>query len=299
MATTAIPKMTIHSQRAIFARRGGRGLLYLTVVVLAIIFMFPYFWTISSSLKATDELYVYPPKLIPDVPLPGNYPHVFELFEGNFAHWLWNTVVVTFFSVIGLVASSTVVAYSFARLRWPGRDFIFLLTLGTLMLPGEVTIIPQFLLFRHLNWLDTFKPLLVPVYFGGAFDIFLLRQFVQTIPKELDEAAFIDGANRVKILTTIIIPLMKPAIATVAVIHIVWRWSEFFGPLIYINTSEKQLLAVGLRFFEEWGSTVGQGIPQDNYLMAACVMSSAPILVLFFFTQRYFVQGIVMSGLKG
>ena len=174
-----------------------------------------------------------------------------------------------------------------------------MLTLGTLMLPSEVTIIPQFLIFKYLGWLDTFKPLLVPVYFGGAFDIFLLRQFVQTIPKELDEAAFIDGAGRFKILTTIIIPLMKPAIATVAVIHIVWRWSEFFGPLIYINTSEKQLLAVGLRFFEQWGSTVGMGVPQDNYLMAACVMSSAPILLLFFFTQRYFVQGIVMSGLKG
>jgi multiple sugar transport system permease protein len=279
-------------------QRVGRLSLYLLVIALAVLFMFPYFWTISSSLKAMDDLYTYPPSLIPKVPQPLNYVYVFELHP--FGRWLWNSLVITLLSTIGTVGSATVVAYSFARLRWPGRDLFFLLTLATMMIPAEVTLIPQFLIFRHLQWIDTIRPLWVPAFFGGgAFDIFLLRQFARTIPREMDEAAIIDGAGHFRILTTILIPLMKPAIATVTVIHVVWKWAEFMGPLIYLNSSDKFPVALGLRFFEEWGKTVGQAIPQDHYLMACCVMSTTPILLLFFFTQRYFVQGIVMSGIKG
>jgi multiple sugar transport system permease protein len=299
MATTTpnMVRTTIHNPAAVFSRKLWRAFLYLLVIVIGIMFMFPYFWTISSSFKATHELYTWPPTLLPERPIWDNYPHVFELHP--FGTWLRNTVLITILSTIGTTLSATIVGYSFARLRWPGRDIIFLITLGTMMLPGEVTLIPKFLIFKELGWLDTIRPLWIPAFFGGgAFDIFLLRQFIQTIPKELDEAAYIDGASRFRILTTILVPLMKPAIATVTVIHFVWKWSEFMGPLIYLNTTAKFPVALGLRFFEEWGQSTGTSIPQDNFLMAACVMSSAPILMLFFFTQRYFVQGIVMSGLK-
>jgi len=288
---------TIHSNQAVWAKKLSRFLLYAVVVLLAVIFMFPYFWTISSSLKPIDELYTFPPTLVPKHPLPYNYVYVFELHP--FGLWLRNTIILTVLSTIGTVSSATIVSYSFGRVRWPGRDFVFMLTLATMMLPDEVTMIPRFLIFKQINWLDTWRPLWIPAFFGGgAFDIFLLRQFIQTIPRELDEAAVIDGAGRLKILTTILVPLMKPAIATLTVLHVVWKWSEFVGPLIYLNTSEKFPVALGLRFFEQWGKTVGMAIPQDHYLMACCVMSSAPVLLLFFLTQRFFVQGIVMTGIK-
>ena len=291
-------RTTVHSERAVLARKASRVLLYSVVVLIAAIFMFPYFWTISSSLKHISELYTFPPTLFPKIPIPYNYVYVFTLHP--FGLWLRNTVIITILSTIGTVGSATFVAYAFARLRWPGRELIFMFTLATMMLPDEVTMIPKFLIFKEFGWLDTWRPLFIPAFFGGgAFDIFLLRQFIQTIPKELDEAAYIDGASRLKVLTTILVPLMKPAIATVTVIHVVWKWSEFIGPLIYLNSSEKFPVALGLRFFEQWGQSVGQAIPQDNYLMACCVMSSAPVLLLFFLTQRFFVQGIVMTGLKG
>ena len=295
MATTTA---TIHERRALAAETFRRGVLYFVVIALATMFMFPYVWTIASSFKATQELYIYPPTLLPKVWHPENYAYVFELFP--FDLWMRNTLILTVVSTIGTVGSAIIVSYAFARLRWPGRDFLFMLTLGTLMLPGEVTLIPRFLIFRQLKWLDTFAPLLVPAFFGGgAFDIFLLRQFIMTIPRELDEAAYIDGASRFRILMSVLVPLMKPAIATLTVMHIVYKWSEFLGPLIYLNSSELFPVALGLRFFEEWGKTVGQAIPQDHYLMASVVMSTTPILLLFFFTQRFFVQGIVMTGLKG
>ncbi|MBN1400048.1 MAG: carbohydrate ABC transporter permease [Anaerolineae bacterium] len=289
---------TIRDRYILLGRKTWRFLLYVLVVVLAIVFMFPYFWTIASSFKATSDLYLYPPSMLPETWHPENYVYVFELHP--FDLWMRNTVIITVLSTIGTVGSAIICSYAFARLRWPGRDLIFTLTLATLMLPGEVTLVPLFLIFRNLGWLDTWLPLFVPAYFGGgAFDIFLLRQFMRTIPRELDEAAYIDGAGRFRILMTILVPLMKPAIATLTVMHIVYKWSEFMGPLIYLNTSELFPVAVGLRFFEEWGKTVGMAIPQDHYLMGCCVMSTAPIIVLFFLAQNYFVQGIVMSGIKG
>ncbi len=279
-------------------RRSRRIGLYALVLILGTIFMFPFFWTVSSSLKATHELYIWPPPVFPATPIWGNYAEVFRLFP--FGNWVFNTVLVSFLATTGTVVSATVVAYSFARFRYPGRDLLFMITLGTMMIPTEVTLIPQFLIFKQLEWLNTIRPLWIPAWFGGgAFNIFLLRQFIQTIPRELDEAALIDGASRLRTLISIIVPLIKPALATSLVISLIWNWSDFMGPLVYLNSSSKFTLALGLRFFDEWGRSTGQGLPQDHYLMAACVMSSAPILLLFFSTQRYFVQGIVMTGIKG
>jgi multiple sugar transport system permease protein len=201
-------------------------------------------------------------------------------------------------ATLGAVMSSTLVAYSFSRFRWRGRDAIFAITLATMMLPGEVTLIPTYLIFRELGWLNSIRPLIVPAWFGGgAFNIFLMRQFMMSLPREFDEAARIDGASALRILLQVLLPLMKPVIATIAVIGFIGGWDDFMGPLIYLSTAENFTIALGLRYFSV---AEGQpGIPQTHLLMAACVMSATPVVILFFFAQRYFVQGIVMSGIKG
>lgn len=269
---------------------------YALLAVLSVLFMFPFFWTVSSSLKSASEVYIFPPLWLPSVPQWGNYAAVFRLIP--FLQWSINSAVVVVLSTAGVLVSATLVSYSFARFRYPGRDVIFILTLGTMMLPAEVTLIPQYLLFRELGWLNTIKPLWVPAWFGGyAFNIFLLRQFIMSIPRELDEAAIVDGASYPRILFSVLLPLMKPVLATVAVINFIASWNDFLGPLIYLTSPENFTLAVGLRYFNV---TPGQpGVPQNHLLMASVVMATAPCIVLFFAAQRYFVQGIVMSGLKG
>jgi ABC-type glycerol-3-phosphate transport system permease component len=226
----------------------------------------------------------------------GNYPRVFELVL--FGKWFINSVIVVSLATLGNVISATVVAYSFARFRWRGREAIFAITLATMMLPAEVTLIPQYLLFKQLGWINSIRPLWVPAWFGGgAFSIFLLRQFVMTLPREFDEAAEIDGASTLRILLQVLVPLMKPVLATIAVIVFIGGWDDFMGPLIYLQSAENFTIALGLRYF---AANEGQpGIPTTHLLMAATVMSTTPIVVLFFVAQRYFVQGIVMSGIKG
>ena len=277
-------------------RNVGKGISYVLMIFLGIMFMFPWFWTLSSSLKKPSEVYIFPPLWFSKSPRPANYVEVFETVP--FAHWFRNSVVVVVLSTLGAVASATLVAYSFARFHWPGRDIVFSITLATMMIPAQVTLIPQYLLYRNLKWLNSIKPLWIPAWFGGgAFLIFLLRQFIMTIPRELDEAATIDGANPLRILFAILIPLMKPVLATVCVITFIGAWNDFMGPLIYLASPEKFTLALGIRYFNV---TPGQaGMPEEHLLMAACVMSTLPIIVLFFSAQRYFVQGIVMSGIKG
>jgi multiple sugar transport system permease protein len=217
-----------------------------------------------------------------------------------FANFVLNSIIVVALSTTGAVLSALVVAYSFARFRWRGRDAIFAITLATIMLPAEVTLIPQYLLFKYVGWLNTFRPLWVPAWFGGgAFNIFLMRQFIMTLPREFDEAATIDGANPIRILTTVLAPLMTPVLATIAVLSLIWGWNDFMGPLIYLTTPKKFTLALGMRYFQVSSSGQSWGMPTDHYLMAACVMATTPILIVFFSAQRYFVRGIVMSGIKG
>jgi multiple sugar transport system permease protein len=275
----------------------GRTSTYLMMTLLGAVFTFPFFYTASSSLKTVSEMYTFPPVWFPQVPQPSNYQWVVEKMP--FGLWYLNSALVTVLGLTGCVVTSTLVAYSFARFRWPGRDLLFIITLGTLMIPGEVTLIPQYLIFKELGWLDSIKPLWVPSWFGGnAFAIFLLRQFLMSLPKDLDEAAVVDGASYPQILISILVPLMKPALATLAVIKFISDWNEFMGPLIYLNTRENFTIALGLRYFAVAPSGTGM-IPQDHYLMAACVMTIVPCIALFFAAQRYFVQGIVMTGIKG
>jgi ABC-type glycerol-3-phosphate transport system permease component len=274
----------------------GGAALYAVMALLAFVFMFPFLWTLMSSLKTVQELFEFPPPLFPRVPQFRNYQ--VALTTVPFALWIGNSIIVVVLATLGTVLSSSVAAYSFARFKYRGRELVFVLTLATLMLPGQVTLIPQFILFYQMGLINTLYPLWVPFWFGGtAFYIFLLRQFLMTIPPDLDEAALIDGASYLRVFWTILLPLCKPALATVGVISFINQWNEFNTPLVYLNTPDKFTVALGLSFYRnipEQG-----GMPMQHLLMAGSVMAIAPCLLLFFSAQRYFVQGIVMSGLKG
>lgn len=277
----------------------SRALLYLLVTLIAASFFWPFLWSLLSSLKAPSEVMVFPPQMFPKVPIWRNYVEVF--IRAPFGLFFKNTVIVVVFATLGSVISTLLVGFGFSRKRFPGRDFLFYVLLSTMMLPGEVTLIPQFLMFKSLGWLDTLYPLIVPSYFAGAFNVFLMRQFLMTIPIDFDEAAMLDGASSLQILFGVLLPLIKPAIITIAILSFLGHWNDFFTPLIYLNTKEKLTLSVGLRWFQGSfmyaGSDVGE--PKAQYLMAASMLTAAPCVLLFFVAQRYFVEGVVMSGIKG
>ena len=275
-----------------------RSLLYATVSLLGVLFMFPFFWTLMSSLKTVPEMYAFPPAWVPARPQFSNYLRITEVVP--YGPWLLNTIVLVSLTTSGTVLTSSMVGFAFSRFEFRGRDILFLLTLGTMMIPSQVTLIPQYILFHRLRWLNTTRPLWVPSWFGGgAFSIFLVRQFVSTIPPELDEAAVIDGAGYFRIFWQIIAPLCRPALATIAVITFIGVWNDFMGPLIYLTSKSKFTIALGLQFFKQGGGQGQEGEPLQHILMAATVVTVLPCLVLFFSVQRFFVRGIVLSGIKG
>jgi multiple sugar transport system permease protein len=229
-------------------------------------------------------------------PVWSNYPDALKFLPPETHYglvYVWNTLVLSVLTIIGTVVASTMVAFSFARLRWPGRDSVFVILLATMMLPGAVTMMPVFLIFRWLGWVDTLKPLWVPAFFGSAFNIFLLRQFFLTIPNDLEDAAKIDGCSYLGIYRRIMLPLIKPALAAVTIMTFMGAWNNFMGPLIYISSPLKMPLAYALQLFQ----TAHGGEP--GLLMAASTMMMMPVLVLFFLTQRYFIQGVTLTGIKG
>lgn len=275
----------------------GRTGMYAIVFALCVMFGFPLFWTAMSSLKTIPEMSKFPPVLIPAVPQWSNYWTVLNI-SYPVGRWFLNSVLVVLLTTSGSLVTASLVAYSLARFDYRGRDVLFMITLATMMLPAQVTLIPQFVLFYKLGWINTILPLWVPHWFGGgAFAIFLMRQFFLTLPRDLDEAALIDGAGYFRIFWLILLPLCKPVLATLAIITIIASWSDFLGPLIYLNSPEKFTVSVGLQFFKAVPEVGGE--PMQHLLMAACIMSMIPIIVIFFFGQRFFVQGIVMSGIKG
>ncbi len=271
-------------------------ILYAIAIIAALAFSLPFFWTVSSSLKPISEIYLFPPTWWPQEIRWENYRDVFTI--APFARFIWNTMIVTAFAMFGQILSASAVAYGFARFRFPGRNALFFLVLSTMMLPWQVTIVPTFLLFRYLGWINTFLPLIVPSFFGGgAFYIFLLRQFFMTIPRDLDEAAKIDGASSLRIFWNIVLPLSTAALATVAIFSFIEHWNEFIAPLIFLNSTEKFTVSIGLRFFQ---SNPFEGEePKEAILMAASLITALPPLLLFFFAQKYFVRGIVTTGMKG
>jgi multiple sugar transport system permease protein len=264
---------------------------HLILIAGSFFFVVPLLYMISTSLKATRQIAKFPPELIPNPFIWGNYPDVFTY--APFFQYLLNTLFIIIPTVVGASITSALAAYAFARLHAPGKKWIFMILLSTMMLPGVVTMIPTYILFAKLGWIGTFKPLIVPVLFGNAFYIFLMRQFFTTIPKELEDAALIDGCSRWVIFWTIILPLAKPIMATVTIFAFMSGWNEYFGPLIYLAEKTQYTLALGLQVF------VSQHTTEWGLMMAASTMMVAPIIILFFFTQKQFVQGITLTGLKG
>ncbi|MEZ4660361.1 MAG: carbohydrate ABC transporter permease [Caldilineaceae bacterium] len=269
---------------------------YACATIAAILFALPFLWTVGSSLKSVTEIFAFPPTLWPHEPRWANYADVFRI--APFGQFIYNTAFITAFAMLGQILSASAVAFGFSRFRFPGREALFFVVLSTMMLPWQVTIVPTFLLFRYLNWINTYFPLIIPSFFGGgAFYIFLLRQFFLTIPKDLDEAAKIDGASSVRIFWNILLPLAKPALATVAIFSFIEHWNEFIGPLIFLNSPEKFTVSIGLRHFT--ATPFESDEPREAILMAASLIVALPPLALFFIAQKYFVQGIVTTGLKG
>jgi multiple sugar transport system permease protein len=292
MAVTTLTRVEARSAHL----RPGRIVLYALTIGLTLIFMFPFAWTVSSSLKTSADVVSYPPTLIPPVVQWQNYYQAWTSIQ--FGIFFKNSLIVVVLTVLGGSTSAFVVAYGFARFRFPYRNALFTLCLATMILPPEVTIIPLFLTFKQVGWLDSLKPLIVPSFFGGgAFAIFLLRQFILTLPFELDEAAMIDGASRLRILTSVLVPNSKPALATVGIFTFIGHWNDFFAPLIFINTPENFTLPLGLYSLKTYAGDPGE--PKDHLLMAGSVIATLPIIVVFFLAQRYFIQGIVTTGLKG
>lgn len=294
-ATTVAPR-SIRTRRRYSARGIVALSVYVGLIALSLLMAFPLLYAVSTSLKSSDELRQMPPSLIPQVLSWGNYVRVYAL-QPLAARWVLNTLIVVFFSLPGSVATATLVAYGFARFEFPGRNFWFIVLLSTMMLPSEVTLIPSYLLFHSLGWINTFLPLTVPAWFGGgAFSIFFIRQFFMTLPRELDDAARIDGANTFQILWYVLAPLASPVIMTLVIFGFLTTWNDFFGPLIYLNSRELYTLALGLNEYRTMPETTAA--PNDNLLMAGVVYMTIPCIALFVFGQRYFVRGLVMSGLK-
>lgn len=270
-----------------------RTIVYVILTIASIAFLFPLYWMLTTSLKAQQHVMDMPPQLIPRPVMFSNYPKALTAPGFNFPVLLKNTLTYGVLETLGIVIACTLVAYSFARLRWPGRNLFFIMTLATMMIPDTVTLIPVFILFKRLGWLNTMLPLIVPGYFGSAFNIFLLRQFFMTIPTELSEAAIVDGASHPKILWHIVLPLAKPALATVTLFEFLYCWNDFMGPLIYLNREELFTLSIGLYAFRERWEI------RYDLMMAAATVVTVPILILFFFAQRTFIEGITLTGIKG
>jgi multiple sugar transport system permease protein len=267
--------------------------IYGLLIGLSLLFIFPFFWMILSALKPEAQIYKWPPQWIPDPIQWSNFSDVFGNPYLPFDTFIKNTMILEVGMISGRLISCTLIAYGFARLEAPGKNILFGILLATLMIPNAVLRIPSFILFNEFGWINTFKPLIVPAWFGEAYAIFLMRQFFRTIPKELEESAVVDGANRLQIIFRIIVPLSIPVLTVIGILSFKDIWNDFMGPLLYLNESSKYTVSVGLAYLN------GQYNTQMNLLMAASVVLMLPTLILFFIAQRAFVEGITMTGLKG
>jgi ABC-type glycerol-3-phosphate transport system permease component len=268
-----------------------RFLSILLLTITAALFLTPLVWMVSSSLKPEYQIFAMPPQLIPNPPRWANYSEALNYVP--FGRYALNTLFIALMTIIGHLFSCTLIAYGFARLRAPGRDTLFLIVLATMMLPYPVTMVPLFMLFNALGWVNSYLPLIVPAFFGSPFYIFLLRQFFLNISPELEDAASMDGANRLQTLWYVILPLSKPALATVAIFTFQTAWNDFIAPLIYLHDRSLYTITLGLDFFRSsydinWA-----------YLMAASLVTMLPVVLIFFLAQRYFIEGVNLGGVKG
>ncbi|PLV60426.1 carbohydrate ABC transporter permease [Thermotoga sp. KOL6] len=261
------------------------------LILIVFIYLLPFIWTLGTSLKPDRELLEYPPRFFPENPDWSNYAKALKKFP--FLMYLKNSVIITVGNVIGVLISAPLVAYGFSKINWKGREIFFGIMMSTIMLPGAVTMIPVFLIFRKLGWIDTFLPLVVPAFLGGgAMNVFLIRQFFNTIPNELLEAARIDGAGDLKIFFRIMLPMSKPVLALISVFTFVGSWNNYMGPLIYLMSEEKYPLALGMpTFMSRYGT-------YWNQAAAASILTLIPTIVFFLFAQKYLIEGIKLSGFK-
>jgi multiple sugar transport system permease protein/sn-glycerol 3-phosphate transport system permease protein len=281
-----------------FWRRGWKAtavtLFYAVLIAAGIFFLFPVAWMGGTSLKTIEEVSQAQLSLFPETPQWSNYTK--QLGERNFYRAYGNSIYTVLVVLLGTVSSLTVVAFAFSRLQWPGRNVVFALMLGTLMLPAQATLVPQYVLFYELGWLRTFNPITLPGFFaGGASLVFLLRQFMLTLPRELDESAAIDGANPLQMLWLIILPLSRPAIATVTVFLFVGQWNNLVQPLLYLQKAELFTMPI---YVAQKNNLQESPIPWQD-IMTASVLFVIPVLVIFILTQRYFTEGIALTGSKG
>lgn len=299
-ATIATGPAVRRSRR--LSRLAAQATTYLLLGVGAILVSLPFYWLLRSSLMVEGDNFIWPPILWPARPVWENYVEIFQVKFIPLPLFFRNSIILVVCAVIGELLATSMGGYAFGRLRWWGRDLLFAVLVATMFLPAQVTIIPLFLLFKGLGWLNTLLPLIVPSWLGHALYIFLMRQFVMTIPPELDDAARIDGCGTFRIYWNIILPLSAPAMATIAIFSFQTKWNQFFEPLIYINKTDVLPLAVGVRMFQNAALLPGGGVSGNvswSHLLAATVVMVLPIIVVFFVAQRAFIQGIVVSGVKG
>ncbi len=293
------PALAVHKAQSTRARQvTSRALLYCLLIVIAVTFLLPIAWMLSSSLKYDAQVYTIPPSFIPQPVRLANYPEALAYLP--WGTYLYNTMVrYALPSVVGVLLSCSVVAYGFSRLQWRGRDVLFFVCIATMMIPYQVTMIPLFILYKRLGWVNTYLPLTVIAFFGSPYLIFLFRQFFLGIPSELSDAARIDGCSEMGILVRIIVPLAKPAYAVAALFQFMYVWHDYLGPLIYLSKKDLRVVAIGLAFMRDqlfFRAAQGQSYP---YLMAMASVFAVPIILLFFLAQRTFIEGVALTGLKG
>jgi ABC-type glycerol-3-phosphate transport system permease component len=275
-----------------------RVLKYAVLIILTFTWVFPFYWMFTSAIKDDSQVYTIPPVL---VPIPAHWNNFIDAWTlNNFTLYAFNSIVYYCIPVTVLtVMSSVVVAYGFSRVKWPGRDILFFLCLATIMIPWQVTVVPLFITFKNLGWINTYYPLVVPALFGNAFFIFLLRQFFLTIPEDLSDAARIDGSSEFGILLRIFLPLSAPALAVVGLFRFLGAWNDYLGPLIYLNQEQYYPLALGIARLRSNITATGTAALAYPYLMAVSTIVVIPVLLLFFFAQRTFIEGISTTGVKG
>ena len=301
MATQAItPMKNAGPLRGQSVRRQKTLINVITYAMLglgAAIVLVPFWWMVKTSLTAQTRLFEFPPQLFPDPVVWRNYIEAWNALPVSFTRFTANTIFITVLAMTAEIFTCSLVAYGFARFRFPGRNFLFLLMLSTMMLPGVVTLVPTFILWRELKLIDTYDPMTLGAWFAwGPSYIFLLRQFFLTLPKEIEEAARIDGANTFQIYWHIMLPLVRPALLAIAVLSFIGNWNNFMGPLIYLNSGEKYPLIMALKFFEQ---SLSKEAPLFHYMMAMTTMMSFPLLMLYFFMQRTLIEGITAGAVKG
>ncbi|HMN29344.1 MAG TPA: carbohydrate ABC transporter permease, partial [Caldilineaceae bacterium] len=259
------------------------------LIAVSILFVFPFYWMVVTALKENTRVFTYPIEWLPNPVRWDNFARAINYEGFPFFLYLRNSIYYALSVMVGTVISCAAVGYGFARLRFPGRDLLFVITVATLMIPGIVTFIPTFILFKNLGMLGTYSPLILPAFFGNAFFIFMMRQFFQGLPVELADAARVDGASELRIFWQIMLPLVRPALLVMAVFTFLWTWHEFFTPLVYLSDSSQYPLSLGLFTFR------AQRITEWSLMMAASTLVTLPLIVVFFFAQRYFLEGIRMT----